>query len=185
MPLYVLAVILVAILTLSGAAVAFGIAYLWVLPALLAALIGSVLIKAMGHMASEGGWLSELVFYSVFYIPLAALNWLGSLLMIAWASEGPRMFSSPNSYLSPSMDAWLDKAFAAVVSPMAHLAYGVFGVNPAVHTPMAYVSMLDSGEVECVALVGVVFAIMIFPLGYAIKRAKRRKEVGDVATSGV
>lgn len=187
MPLLIIAWILVAILTLTGAGIAFGIAYLWVLPALLLAPFGHGLIKGMGAAASDGGWLSELAFYVVFYVPLMVLNWLGSLMMIAWASEGPQMFSPQNAYLPPSTDAWLNKAFTAVLSPMTHLAYGVFGVNPAIHTPMVYASMLDSGEIECVVLVGVIFVVLIFPLGYAIKRVKQKKEAeaGDVATPGL
>ncbi len=189
MPLLIIAWILVAILALTGAGIALGIAYVWILPALLLVPFGHGLIKGMGAAASEGGWLSELVFYGIFYIPLMVLNWLGSLTMIAWASEGHQMVSPQNVYFPPSTDAWLNKAFTAVLSPMTHLAYGVFGVNPAVHTPMVYASMLDSGEIEGVALVGVVWMLMLYPLGMMIvhERNKKKKEAeaSDVATPGL
>lgn len=176
MPLLVIAVVIVAVFTLAGAGLALGLAYLWVLPALLAALFGHGLIKAMGHMASEGGWISELLFYGIFWVPFMALNWLGSLLMISWTSNGHRMFTSQNMLFSASVSAWLNGAFTALLSPMTHLAYWAFGVNAAVHAPMAYASMLDSGEAECVALIGVVFLVLLYPLGVMIVRNRRGRE---------
>lgn len=189
MPLLIIAWIAVAILTLAGAGIIGLIVYLVLLLALIPALFGHSLIQGMGAAASEGGWLSELAFYGIFYVPLMALNWLGSLMMIAWASEGHQMFFPQDVYFPPSTDAWLNKAFTAVLSPMTHLAYGVFGVNPAIHTPTVYASMLISGEIECVALVGVVWVLMLYPLGVMIVRERNRKkkevEAGDVATPGL
>ena len=176
MPLLIIAVIIVAVFTLVGAGLMLGIAYLWVLPALLLALFGHGLIKAMGKMASEGGWLSELLFYGIFWVPLMALNWLGSLLMISWTSNGHRMFTSQNMLFPASVSAWLNNAFTAILSPMTHVAYSVFGVNAAVHSPVVYASMLDSGEVECVVLISVVFLALIYPLGAMMVRNRRGKE---------
>lgn len=127
-------------------------------------LFGHGLIRGIEALANKLGWFAALVFYSLFYVPLLLLNWIGSIMMVDWMNNSHQNFFG--SFIQPfgasrGAVAWVNREGNVIVGHFAHFTYHLWGATTSPLSPHALIEMLFAGQIDTLALVGVIWLVSL------------------------